>query len=166
MAMLLMQRGLMLQGPHIWKNGNRPCPLNGMRQGPLVFGTGTRNPSGDDLAAFGNKITQQLLIFIIDDDTRVGAKTAHFPAVINSSFFLWIAAAAATFLGIVCCHLSTPLPCFQLVWLSLRQSRNLMLQVCRLRLQALLRRSLQLLLLLPLLRQQRKRQRRQLPLLP
>ena len=76
-----------------------------MGQGALMLGAGAGNSSGDNLAPFGDKIFQHFLIFVIDLDLAVGAKTTYFSAMENASLFLHVRVACFSMIG---CHLSTP----------------------------------------------------------
>jgi hypothetical protein len=78
---------LKVKVPHVWQQGNGPCTLNGMRQGPLVLGAGTRNAPRNDLASLGGEVLQRPGILVIDLKTLVGAESAYLAPVENSSFF-------------------------------------------------------------------------------
>ena len=53
-----------------------------------MLGTGSGNPAWDNFTPFGDKMAQQLLIFIFDLDARVSAETANLAAMkYSSSFF-------------------------------------------------------------------------------
>ena len=74
-----------------------------------MFGTASRNSSGYDFAAFGEKIFKCLWIFVIDYEAGVGTEAANLAAMINSFFSSYISVSSYG-----CCHFILPPPGFQL----------------------------------------------------
>jgi hypothetical protein len=78
---------LQVKVPNIWQQGNGPRAFDGMGQGSLVFGAGTRNSTRDDLSSFGGEILERSGILVVNYKALVCAESADFAPVENSSFF-------------------------------------------------------------------------------
>ena len=70
----------------IRQKGNRSGPFDCVGERSLMLGTTTGQSSGNDFAAFGNKISQRFRIFVINYKTCISTKPANFPAMVYSSF--------------------------------------------------------------------------------
>ena len=61
-------------------------PLDCVGERSLMLGTTTGQSSGNDFAAFGNKVSQRLGIFVTNYKTGISTETANFPPMVYSSF--------------------------------------------------------------------------------
>ncbi len=59
------------------QNRNISRAFDRCRYRPLMFGAVAGNPAGNDLAPFGNKVSQDTRVLIIDIDFFVGAKSTN-----------------------------------------------------------------------------------------
>ena len=71
---------------YIRQKGNRSGPFNCMGERSLVLGATTGQSAGNDFAAFGNKVSQRLGIFVTNYKAGVSAEPADFAPVVYSSF--------------------------------------------------------------------------------
>jgi hypothetical protein len=82
------------------QQGNRPRPLDGHGQFPLMFRTVSGNPARHDLASLRCEITERLRFLVFNFQIRVGTETAEFPPV--KEFFLRSCARSARASGCRC----------------------------------------------------------------
>ena len=75
-----------INGTYIGQKGNRSGPFDLVGKGLLVLRTTPGQSSGNDFAAFRDKISQGFRILIINFKTGVRAESANFSAMIYSSF--------------------------------------------------------------------------------
>src|SRR3954470_20819403 len=74
---MTLKRRLLVRGERDQRQMARP--LDGLLQGALVVGTGTRNPPRQDLRALGNELLEQLDVFVVDVVDLVGAELTDLP---------------------------------------------------------------------------------------
>ena len=76
-----------LQSVHsIWQQGNMPCSFDSDGQLPLVLGTIASDPSGQDLAPFGNKTAKFAAVFVINFLYLIYTEGTYFPSASASAF--------------------------------------------------------------------------------
>ncbi len=75
-----------INGTYIGQKGNRSCPFDLVGKRPLMLCTTPGQPTGNDFAAFRDKISQRFRILIINLEAGISAESAYFTTMIDSSF--------------------------------------------------------------------------------
>ena len=81
-----LKRLIIFCRPHKGQKGNCTSAFNCMRQGALMFCTGSRYSSRDDFAAFSDKISKRFGVFIIYGQTCIGTETTYFTSMKHPLF--------------------------------------------------------------------------------
>jgi hypothetical protein len=72
-----------------WENRHMPGPFDGFRQLPLMDGTDTANPPGENFSAFRNEVRKHPPVFVIDIGHFFGAKFANSLTPNGKPFWSW-----------------------------------------------------------------------------
>jgi len=80
-----------INGTYIRQKGNRSGPFDLVGEGSLMLCATPGQSSGNDFAAFRDKISQRFRILVINFKAGIRAESAHLPAMVYSSFSFLIA---------------------------------------------------------------------------